>query len=141
MKRIPPSLDLFLYEDFVEVAQEQEATKMKRAVTLKKNYEFQRIFHKGTSAVSNCMVLYCRKNHLGRNRLGLVSSTKLGKAVVRNRTRRRLREVYRLHKGQLKQGYDLILVGRGRTSSVPWSELNVQFEKLCQKLDLLEKMP
>ena len=69
---------------------------MKAAVTLKENYEFRRTYQKGVSAVSPVMVLYCRKNRLGRNRLGLVSSTKLGHAVVRNRCRRRLREVYRL---------------------------------------------
>ena len=77
---------------------------MKAAVTLKENYEFRRTYQKGVSAVSPVMVLYCRKNRLGRNRLGLVSSTKLGHAVVRNRCRRRLREVYRLEKPQLKTG-------------------------------------
>ena len=71
---------------------------MKAAVTLKDNYEFRRTYQKGVSAVSPVMVLYCRKNRLGRNRLGLVSSKKLGHAVVRNRCRRRLREVYRLEK-------------------------------------------
>ena len=81
---------------------------MKAAVTLKENYEFRRTYQKGVSAVSPVMVLYCRKNRLGRNRLGLVSSTKLGHAVVRNRCRRRLREVYRLEKPQLKTGYDII---------------------------------
>ena len=85
---------------------------MKAAVTLKENYEFRRTYQKGISAVSPVMVLYCRKNRLGRNRLGLVSSTKLGHAVVRNRCRRRLREVYRLEKPQLKTGYDIILVAR-----------------------------
>ena len=65
---------------------------MKAAVTLKENYEFRRTYQKGVSAVSPVMVLYCRKNRLCRNRLGLVSSTKLGHAVVRNRCRRRLRE-------------------------------------------------
>ena len=55
---------------------------MKAAVTLKENYEFRRTYQKGVTAVSPVMVLYCRKNRLGRNRLGLVSSTKLGHAVV-----------------------------------------------------------
>lgn len=96
---------------------------MKAAVTLKENYEFRRTYQKGVSAVSPVMVLYCRKNRLGRNRLGLVSSTKLGHAVVRNRCRRRLREVYRLEKPQLKTGYDIILVARSRTATAPWPEL------------------
>ena len=112
---------------------------MKAAVTLKENYEFRRLYQKGTSAVSPTMVLYCRKNRLGHNRLGLVSSTKLGHAVVRNRCRRRLREVYRLRTPELKQGYDIILVARTRTAYAPWPELQKQFLKLCQKLDLLEK--
>ena len=41
---------------------------MKRAVTLKENYEFRRLYQKGASAVGGGMVLYCRKNRLGHNR-------------------------------------------------------------------------
>ena len=111
---------------------------MKRAVTLKENYEFRRLYRKGASAAGNCMVLYCCKNKLGRNRLGLTASVKLGHAVVRNRARRRLREVYRLNSGKLRQGYDIILVARSRTASIGWEELNRTFIKLCRKLDLLE---
>ena len=109
---------------------------MRAAVTLKENYEFRRLYQKGASAVSTVMVLYCRKN-----RLGLVSSTKLGHAVVRNRCRRRLREVYRLETPRLRQGYDIILVARTRTATAPWPELQRQFRRLCRKLDLLEEEP
>ena len=112
---------------------------MKAAVTLKENYEFRRAYQKGVSAVSPVMVLYCRKNRLGRNRLGLVSSTKLGHAVVRNRCRRRLREVYRLEKPQLKTGYDIILVARSRTATAPWPERQKQFRSLCRKVDLMKE--
>lgn len=112
---------------------------MKRAVTLKENYEFRRLYQRGKSAAGGTMVVYCRKNKLGRNRLGLTASTKLGHAVVRNRCRRRLREVYRLNTPQLKQGYDIILVARGRTAKAPWKELNSTFLKLCRKLELLEE--
>lgn len=114
---------------------------MKRAVTIKENYEFRRLYQKGKSAVGSGMVIYCRRNKLGRNRIGLTASTKLGHAVVRNRARRRLREVYRLNSGQLKQGYDLILVARGRTATVSWKELNETFCRLCRKLELLEDKP
>ena len=114
---------------------------MKRAVTLKENHEFRRLYQKGASAVSGCMVVYCRKNKLGHNRLGITVSVKLGHAVVRNRARRRLREVYRLNGGALKQGYDIILVARTRTVKVSWQELNDTFVKLCRKLELLEDKP
>ena len=68
---------------------------MKREVTLKENYEFRRLYQKGASAVGGGMVIYCRKNRLDHNRLGITASVKLGHAVVRNRVRRRLREIYR----------------------------------------------
>lgn len=114
---------------------------MKRAVTLKENYEFRRLYRKGKSAVGGGMVMYCHKNKLGHNRLGLTASVKLGHAVVRNRSRRRLREVYRLNQENLKKGYDIILVARTRTVTSSWKELNDTFMKLSRKLDLLEDKP
>lgn len=111
---------------------------MKRSVTLKENYEFRRMYQKGASAVAGSMVVYCRRNRLGHNRLGVTVSAKLGHAVVRNRARRRLREVFRLNQGHLRQGWDMILVARGRTLTASWKELNDTFLRLCRKLDLLE---
>ena len=114
---------------------------MKQAVTLKKNYEFRRLYQRGKSWAGRSMVLYCRKNRLNYNRLGITASVKLGNAVIRNRARRRLREVYRLNHLHLCSGYDIILVARGRTATVSWQELNDTFLKLCGKLELLEKKP
>lgn len=112
---------------------------MKPTVTLKKNHEFRLLYRKGASAVTGGMVIYCRRNRLGHNRLGVTVSVKLGNAVIRNRARRRLREVYRLNQDRLRQGWDIILVARHRTLTVPWLDLNAMFLKLCQKLKLLEE--
>lgn len=114
---------------------------MKHTVSLKENRIFRRLYAKGKSAVAPTMVLYCRKNGRRESRLGLTTGTKLGHAVVRNRARRRLREVFRLNSGRLRQGYDIILVARGRTLSASWKELNDTFLRLCRKLDLLEVRP
>ena len=70
---------------------------MKYTVSLKENRVFRRLYAKGKSAVGPAMVLYCRKNGRKESRYGITVSTKLGKAVTRNRVRRRLREIYRLN--------------------------------------------
>ena len=77
--------------------------------TLKKNSDFRRLYSKGKSAVTPYMAVYCRRNKVGVNRLGYTVSTKLGHAVVRNRVRRRFRELYRLHRQEMLPGYDLIV--------------------------------
>ena len=44
---------------------------MKSTTTVKENYEFRRMYAKGKSGVSSCLVVYYRKNRLGHNRLGV----------------------------------------------------------------------
>lgn len=96
---------------------------MKFTDTLKNNYEFRRLYSKGKSAASRSLVVYARKNRKPRNGLGFTVSTKIGKAVTRNRIRRRLREAYRLNEEKLKPGYDIVVVARTRAAAAPFSEL------------------
>lgn len=111
---------------------------MRFSRSLKLNHVFRKLYNRGDSAVNRYLVLYCQPNHLQENRVGITVGKKLGKAVMRNRARRRLREVYRLNSGRLRQGYDMILVARGRTLTASWKELNDTFLRLCRKLELLE---
>lgn len=112
---------------------------MKRAMTIKENYEFRRMYAKGKSGVSSCLVVYCRPNRREHNRLGVTVSAKLGHAVVRNRIRRRLREIYRLSQPKMKQGFDVILVARSRAVTASYWELERAYLRMCEKLDLLEQ--
>ena len=114
---------------------------MKQAVTLKQNRDFRRLYTKGRSAVSPMMVVYCRRNRLGHNRMGITVSTKLGGAVRRNRIRRRLREVHRLNRDFLAQGYDLVLVARGRAFDAPFPRLAEAFRRCCRELSLWREEP
>ncbi len=112
---------------------------MKQTMTVKENYEFRRIYAKGRSGVSPYLVVYARPNRFGHNRLGVTVGAKLGKAVVRNRVRRRFREIFRLNQGRMKQGYDIIMVGRTRAVYAGYRELEKAFLRECGKIGLLEE--
>ena len=109
---------------------------MKFTSTLKKNYEFHRLYRKGNSAATAFLVVYARATKRPGNRVGFTVSTKLGKAVKRNRVRRRLREIYRLHEGELARGVDLVVVARGRAVDATYRQLESAFLYACRKLDL-----
>ena len=112
---------------------------MKQTVSLKLNRDFRRLYQKGTSAVNPFLAVYCRKNRLGHNRLGLTVGPKVGHAVVRNRVRRRLRESYRLHEDRFRQGYDIVVVARARAAGARYAQLETALLRLARRLDLLRE--
>ena len=73
------------------------------------------------------------------NRLGVTVSTKLGHAVVRNRARRRLRELFRLSQNRMAQGWDVLLVARGRTARCPHSMLQRDYDRALAQLGLVQE--
>ena len=110
---------------------------MKFTDTIKKNHEFRRLYAKGKSAVNPYLAVYARHTHRPENRIGLTVSTKLGCAVVRNRVRRRLRELYRLHETEFRPGTDLVIVARGRAVGADFRKLERALLGACAKLELL----
>ena len=113
---------------------------MKETVALKLNHEFCRLYQRGKKAVTPCVVVYCRKNRLGRSRLGLtVGLTVSKKAVIRNRTRRRIKEAYRTHEDRMVPGYDIVVVARVRASFACYQEVERHLLKAMDQLGLLEK--
>ncbi|MBR0208254.1 MAG: ribonuclease P protein component [Oscillospiraceae bacterium] len=107
--------------------------------TLKQNSDFRRLYAKGKSSANRFLVLYCRRNGRGVNRMGYTVSSKLGGAVVRNRVRRRLREIARLNAPALKTGWDLVVVARMRAADAPYAELDRAYRDACAALGLLRE--
>ena len=105
--------------------------------TLKKNYEFKRLYNKGKTAVTPYMVVYALKSPKGCRRVGYTVSTKLGKAVVRNRIRRRLREIYRLNSDKLRSNVDMVIVARSRCVDGDYSKMERAFLHACAELGIL----
>lgn len=111
---------------------------MRFSTSLKQNHIFRRLYAKGENSVGHSAVVYCRSNGLDVNRVGISVSTKLGHAVVRNRAKRRLREVYRLNEAQFRAGYDIVLVARSRAVKVNFSVLEKELLQQFEKLGILE---
>ena len=110
---------------------------MKVTSSIKAPHLFRRAYSKGKSAATPTLVLYARPNSLNKNRLGLTVGTKVGKAVVRNRVRRRMRESYRLREDSLKTGYDLVVVARSAAGNARFKELDRHLASLLKRLGLL----
>ena len=109
---------------------------MKFSSALKLNHIFRRLY--ATQGYANSMlVLYARPNRLGGNRVGITTGKKLGHAVVRNRARRRLREVYRLNEALFKPGYDIVVVARHRCVTADFQKLTKAYLSLAQKAGIL----
>ncbi len=104
------------------------------AVSLVLNTQFKKLYKKGNSQVFPSVVVYSKANGLPYNRLGITVSKKIGKAVVRNRAKRRLREVYRINSANILQGFDFVLVARGRTADCPYEKLSADLIQAAKNL-------
>ena len=111
---------------------------MKFSTSLKLNHVFRRLYRTNGFA-GPYLVLYARKNRTGGNRVGITVSKKLGKAHIRNRIRRRLREVYRLNEDRFLPGWDIVLVGRGKALDGDFEAIVKSFLSLAGKAGILRE--
>ena len=111
---------------------------MKFSSSLKLNHIFRRLY--ATSGLANSyLVFYARRNRTGTNRVGVTVSKKLGHAVVRNRVRRRLREVYRLNEDRFTPGWDIVVVARSRCIKADFQKLTNAYLSLAEKAGVLRQ--
>ncbi|MBN2797310.1 MAG: ribonuclease P protein component [Clostridia bacterium] len=103
---------------------------------LRNTRQFNHVYKKGKSIVNKHIVMYYVKNTENYNRVGFSVSKKVGKAVVRNRVKRLLKESFRAHEEKMKQGYDIVFVARVRLKDSTYKEVEKSMVYALSKSDL-----
>lgn len=104
--------------------------------SIKKNSRFREIYARGESKANKTLVLYKIKNDLPESRLGITVSGKVGKAHVRNKIKRRIKEIIRIEQDRLISGYDLIFIARVKSAECDYAMLESSVNHLLKISDL-----
>ncbi len=111
---------------------------MGEIITLKENKDFRRLYSRGRSYASSVLVTYVAKNRSNNIRIGITTSKKIGKAVMRNRSRRIIREAYSQISERVKPGFDFVFVARGKTPFVKSTDILRTMEKELKEAGVLK---
>lgn len=109
-----------------------------KSKTLKQNKDFRRLYYRGKSKASSCIVTYVMKNRRGETVYGITTGKKIGNAVKRNRARRLIRTAFSQLEQGLNDSYDIVFVARTRTSQVKMQEVKAQMEEQLKALGALD---
>lgn len=109
------------------------------AQPIKLNRDFRRLYRSGKSEAGGYVVVYMKPNKRGVNRVGFTVGKQVGKAVVRNRTRRLMRESLRNAESGLKTGYDMIIVARNRAAGKTYDSISKDLRYVLRTLGILNE--
>lgn len=104
---------------------------------LKKDSDFRKVYKYGKSIANKHLVMYTLENKSDTNRVGISVSKKVGKANVRNKARRRIKESYRLNiDGKIKEGYDIVFIARIAIKDIDYINVEKSMKHLVKKANL-----
>lgn len=101
-----------------------------RAARLLARGDFEAVYRRGRRRSSQSFVVFCLPNGRASSRFGASVKRALGKAVRRNRIRRRLREMVRLARPEIATGWDIVIHPRERVATAPFAALRAELVKL-----------
>lgn len=109
---------------------------MNRRHRLARSEEFRRVRRQGRSWSHPLLVLLAVRNDLGYTRFGFLVSKRIGKAVVRNRVRRWLREAARVRLGHIGVGWDIVLIARTPIVEADFWRIGEALDSLLHRAEL-----
>lgn len=113
---------------------------MKKKYRIKKNEEFQEVFQRGTSMANRQFVIYILdRPEQPYFRIGLSVSKKLGKAVVRNRVKRYIRQCFLEMKEEIMPGKDYVVIARLPVAEMDFFEVKKSLIHVLRKAGVLKK--
>ena len=112
---------------------------MKSTIGLQKDRDFRKVYRHRNSMANRLLIIYIRENQEEYNRVGFTVSKKVGKATVRNRVKRRMKESYRLRHHHVKLGYDVVFIARDTAADSSLAEIDSAMMHLLQKKKLIKK--
>ena len=98
--------------------------------------QFSQVHREGLSIANRLLVVRVLANGLDHSRFGFLVSKRIGNAVVRNRVKRRLREVVRLT--PVKPGWDAVFIARRDINQADFQQLKQAAENLLRRTQLVE---
>ena len=104
--------------------------------SLKKTYQFDRVYRRGKSHGNRELVMYVLANKKNKNFFGIVTNKKIGKSVKRNRIKRQIKAFIQL-KNNIKTGYDIIILVRPTTELLDYQTIAKSTAYLLKKHGLL----
>lgn len=110
---------------------------MRRQQRLRKTKDFDSVYRKGRASANQLVALRLLRNHLPYNRYGFSVGKRLGKAVVRNRVRRRLREG--VHSLPIQPGWDVVISARRPAAAVNYHDLRDAVAGLLSRAHILDR--
>jgi len=108
---------------------------MVEAAYIKKKAEYDLVYARGRLARSSMLYIKTMPNGLDYSRYGFIVSKRVGKAVVRNRVKRRLREIMR--QAAIKPGWDMVVYTRPAAAAAGYDDLRNMILSLLGKAQLL----